>query len=29
MSFIGIKTIYFEGYFKENEMIEVQSSSVA
>ena len=29
MSFIGIKTIYFEGYFKENEMIEVQFSSVA
>ena len=29
MSFIGIKTIYFEGYFKENEMIEVQFNSVA
>ena len=29
MFFIGIKTIYFEGYFKENEMIEVQFSSVA
>ena len=28
-TFIGIKTIYFEGYFKEIEMIEVQFSSVA